>query len=61
MKNLFDVKGKIFVITGGTGILGRAMVRHFTEQGASVVILGLDMLLELGDTHLWNFIQNKVG
>lgn len=27
----------------------------------SVVILGLDMLLELGDTHLWNFIQNKVG
>ena len=27
----------------------------------SVVILGLDMLLELGDTLLWNFIQNKVG
>lgn len=27
----------------------------------SIVILGLDMLLELGDTHLWNFIQNKVG
>ena len=27
----------------------------------SVVILGLDMLLELGDTHLWNFIQNKVA
>ena len=28
------------VITGATGILGRAMVRHFAEQGASVVILG---------------------
>lgn len=27
----------------------------------SVVILGLDMLLELADTNLWNFIQNKVG
>lgn len=27
----------------------------------SVIILGFDMLLELGDTYLWNFIQNKVG
>lgn len=27
----------------------------------SVIILGVDMLLELGDTYLWNFIQQKVG
>ena len=27
----------------------------------SVIILGLDMLLELIDTNLWEFIQNKVG
>lgn len=27
----------------------------------SVIILGFDMLLELGDTYLWNFIQQKVG
>ncbi len=40
MKNLFDVQGRIIVITGATGILGQAMVRHFAEQGASVVILG---------------------
>lgn len=40
MKNLFDVTGRVMVITGATGILGRAMVRHFAEQGASVVILG---------------------
>ena len=56
MKNLFDVKGKIFVITGGTGILGRAMVRHFTEQGASVVILGRNktignQLVKEAETH----------
>ena len=40
MKNLFDVTNRVMVITGATGILGRAMVRHFAEQGASVVILG---------------------
>ena len=39
MKNLFDVKNKVIVITGGTGVLGAAMVRHFGEQGAKVVIL----------------------
>ena len=27
----------------------------------SVIILGFDMLLEFGDTYLWNFIQQKVG
>ena len=38
--NLFDVKDRVIVITGATGILGRAMVRHFAEEGAKVVILG---------------------
>lgn len=28
------------VITGATGVLGRAMVSHFAEEGAKVVILG---------------------
>ena len=27
----------------------------------AVIILGLDMLLEYGDTKIWNFIQTKVG
>lgn len=40
MKNLFNVTGRVIVITGATGILGRAMVKHFAEQGAQVVILG---------------------
>lgn len=38
--NLFDVKDRVIVITGATGVLGRAMVRHFAEEGAKVVILG---------------------
>lgn len=39
MKDLFSVDGKVIVITGATGILGSAMVKHFAEQGAKVVIL----------------------
>ena len=35
--NLFDVKDRVIVITGATGVLGRAMVRHFAEEGAKVV------------------------
>lgn len=38
--NLFSVKDKVIVITGATGVLGRAMVSHFAEEGAKVVILG---------------------
>ena len=39
MTNLFDVKDKIIVLTGGSGILGASMVYHFVEQEARVVIL----------------------
>ena len=39
MKNLFDIKGKVIVITGGAGILGRSISAYLSEQGARVVIL----------------------
>lgn len=47
MKDLFRVEGRVIVITGAAGILGSAMVRHFAEQGARVVIL--DRNLEAGE------------
>ncbi|MBE6287275.1 MAG: SDR family NAD(P)-dependent oxidoreductase [Mediterranea massiliensis] len=40
MKNLFDIQGKVVVITGGTGVLGKAIAAHLAEEGAKVVILG---------------------
>ncbi|EJX06588.1 D-mannonate oxidoreductase [gut metagenome] len=40
MKNLFDIRNKVVVITGGTGVLGRAIAIHLAEEGAKVVILG---------------------
>ncbi|MEI8086831.1 MAG: SDR family oxidoreductase [Paludibacter sp.] len=39
MKNLFDVKNKVVVITGGTGILCGRMAQYMAEQGAKVVVL----------------------
>lgn len=39
MKNLFDVKDKVVVITGAGGILGRGMSEYMAEQGSKVVIL----------------------
>ncbi|MFZ4582706.1 MAG: SDR family NAD(P)-dependent oxidoreductase, partial [Paludibacter sp.] len=39
MKNLFDVKGKVIVITGGAGILGKGMAEYMAEQGCKVVVL----------------------
>ena len=40
MKNLFDIKDNVVVITGGTGILGRTIAKYLAEQGAIVEIIG---------------------
>ena len=46
MKNLFDIEGRVVVLTGGCGILGRNIAQYLIEQGARVVIL--DRLEEEG-------------
>ena len=38
--NLFDIKDNVTVITGGTGVLGRAIARYLAHEGAKVIILG---------------------
>lgn len=40
MTNLFDIKGKVVAITGGTGVIGRTLSGYLAEQGAKVVIMG---------------------
>ena len=40
MQNLFDITNKVVVITGGTGVLGRAISVYLAEQGAKVVVMG---------------------
>ena len=40
MANLFSVKDKVVVITGGTGVLGKAIAAHLAEEDAKVILLG---------------------
>jgi NAD(P)-dependent dehydrogenase (short-subunit alcohol dehydrogenase family) len=40
MNKLFDIKGRVVVITGGTGVLGRCIAKYLASEGAKVVILG---------------------
>ncbi|GHN02549.1 dioxygenase [Cytophagales bacterium WSM2-2] len=43
IENLFTLKGKVAVVTGGTGVLGSAMCYALANAGAKVVILGRRM------------------
>ena len=40
MNNLFDIKGSVVAITGGTGVLGRTIAKYLALNGAKVIILG---------------------
>ena len=40
--NMFDLKGKVAVITGGNGGIGLGMARGIASCGASIVIAGRD-------------------
>ena len=40
MNDLFSVKDKVVVITGGTGVLGTCISEYLALQGAKVVVMG---------------------
>lgn len=40
MNDLFSVKDKVVVITGGTGVLGSCIGKYLASQGAIVVLMG---------------------
>lgn len=41
-RDLFDLTGKIAIVTGGLGILGRGFCRGLAEYGANVAVVDLD-------------------
>lgn len=58
MSNLFSVEGKVVVITGGAGILGKGIAGYLAEQGAKIVILDRD---EAAGNKLVDGIKAKGG
>lgn len=40
MENIYSLKGKVIIVTGGTGILGNSFVNGIVEAGGAVAILG---------------------
>ncbi|MCD8312990.1 MAG: SDR family oxidoreductase [Bacteroidales bacterium] len=48
-KNLFDIQGRVVVMTGACGVLGETIVKYFAAQGAKVVLLDLDRASERGE------------
>jgi NAD(P)-dependent dehydrogenase (short-subunit alcohol dehydrogenase family) len=58
MANLFSVKDRVILLTGGCGILGSSMAKHLAEEGARIVIL--DRNVE-GGVRLVNEINGSGG
>jgi NAD(P)-dependent dehydrogenase (short-subunit alcohol dehydrogenase family) len=40
MKNLFDIEGKVAVVTGGSGTLGGSISTYFSKNGLKVAVIG---------------------
>jgi 2-deoxy-D-gluconate 3-dehydrogenase len=40
MKNLFDLGGKVAIVTGGNGGIGLGMARGLAAQGAAIIVAG---------------------
>lgn len=48
-QNLFDMSGKVMVMTGACGILGGTIVRYFASQGVKIVLLDLERAAGTGE------------
>lgn len=58
MYELFNIQGKVIVVTGGTGVLGASMVEYLALHGAKVAVLARNK--EKGDT-LIESVRSKGG
>lgn len=50
MNNLFDLNGKVVVMTGACGVLGSTIVKYFAAQGCKVALLDLEKARAVGES-----------
>ena len=58
--NLFDLKDRVVVMTGATGVLGKSISEYFALQGAKVVVLVRESSIGKGEV-LVSEIKSKGG
>jgi NAD(P)-dependent dehydrogenase (short-subunit alcohol dehydrogenase family) len=58
LSNLFDLSGKVAVITGGTGIQGKRVTRGLAAYGADIAVVDLDFAAAQAQA---NEITNEYG
>ena len=58
--NLFDLKDRVVVMTGATGVLGKSISEYFALQGAKVIILVRESSIRKGEA-LASEIRSKGG
>lgn len=58
MYELFNIQGKVIVITGGSGVLGASMVEYLASHGAKVAVLARNK--EKGDALIYS-VKSKGG
>ncbi len=51
--NQFDISGRVAVMTGACGVLGKTIVKYFAAQGCKVVLLDLERAAEKG----WEIVK----
>ena len=49
MNNLFDLNGKVVVLTGATGVLGQSIAVYFADQGAKVALIVRESSVSKGE------------
>ncbi len=60
MNSLFDIDGRVAVMTGACGVLGSSIVNYFSSQGCKLVLLDLEQSRNKGEC-LVNTIRDAGG
>ncbi len=56
-----NLKGKIIIVTGGLGLLGKAFIKHLTEKGATVICADINCKDDIGSGQIHLDITKEIS